>query len=139
MTGTSPAAASTAAFGNIIRGLSIYDRFTVHAELVGATGGTLDVVLQREIETDLWSDWARYVVLADAGAAIQHVFESDGPDLNITVVGGGTLAAPTVVLATDTFVGGHPGDALRMVGIAGVGTSAGAAQTVNVVAWVGRD
>ena len=66
ITGTSPGSASTAIVGSVARGLRAYDWFTVHANLQGATGGTLNVRLQRKITDDVWSDWVSFTQLADA-------------------------------------------------------------------------
>jgi hypothetical protein len=134
LTETSPAVASTAVSAGTITGLARYDWITVEADLQGATGGTLDVYVQRKLATNLWRDWIHFTQLAAGGAAVKYSAQPQ-PDTAIIVVGGGTDAAPGVALAANTSVGGHPGDTLRLVFVAGAGTSAGAAQTVRVMGW----
>lgn len=132
---TSPAAASTAA-GTIIRGLAQFDWFTIDAALIGATGGALDVYLQRGIGepgSETWVDWLHFTQLT-AGAAAVKYFASAGPGAQVnTMVTVGYGTSP--VLAAGTFTGGHPGDAVRALYVAGVSTSAGAAAAINITAW----
>ena len=134
--GNSPDASSTAAVGSICRGLLRYRFFTIHANLVGATGGTLNVRLQRKITDDVWSDWVSFPQLADAASAISYALDIPTTS-EISAVGGGTDASPTVALAADSTIGGHPGPEVRMVCTAGAGTSAGAAVSVYLVGWTG--
>ena len=123
---TSPAAASTVASTVEISGLEQYSSFTIDADLQGATGGSLDVILQR-FSGGQWRDWYRFAQLAAAAAAIHHTYV---PALNdsLTTVGVGT----STLIAAGAAVGGHPGDKLRFVFIAGASTSAGAEQVVTV-------
>jgi hypothetical protein len=133
---TSPEAASTAV-GTILRGLSAFDFFVIDAALVGATGGALDVYLQREVGipgsgTTVWRDWLHFTQLASGAAAIKYCLSSGvGSSTGITTVGEGT----TPVLAANAFIGGHPGDAVRALYVAGASTSAGAAIAINITAW----
>lgn len=129
---TSPAAAGNAA-GDAIGGLHNFDFFMIDAALVGATGGTLDVYLQREVGdlgSGTWRDWLHFPQLA-AGAAAVYYSLSTGADKTIVVVGNGGTPA----LAVNTFVGGHPGYQLRAYYVAGASTSAGAAVAINIMAW----
>lgn len=135
VTGTSPSAASTAVLGTF-RGLTRWDAFTVVAELQGATGGTLNVYLQRKVADDVWSDWVSFTQLAGGAAAVKYAV-CPALDNTIRVVGGGSDATPAPVLAAGTCVGGHPGDTVRVVLVAGVGTSAGTTQTVRIYAQRG--
>jgi len=136
ITGTSPASASTAIVGSVVLGLERYDWFTIDAALVGATGGTLDVYLQRRIALDsevtggVWADWLHLTQLASGASAIKYSLQT-GSDKTISTVAFGTDAsAGTPVLSAASFVGGHPGQALRCVCVAGASTSAGAAVTI---------
>lgn len=131
ITGTSPATATTAAIGSVINGLLQFNHFNIHANVQGATGGTLNLRLQRQIADDVWSDWLSLPQLGAAAAAISYA-ASLASATTIAVVGGGSLASPTVVLAANTFVGGHPGDRLRLIGTGGASTSAGATQTIYI-------
>jgi hypothetical protein len=134
---TSPAAASTAA-GTPISGLSDFEFFRIDAALVGATGGTLDVYLQRKIDTNVWADWLHFTQIASGGAAIKWTALAGNPTLSTSLTstfGIGTDAAPGVALAANTFLGGHPGQAIRPVYVAGASTSVGAAVLIYVTCW----
>lgn len=131
---TSPAEASTVVATTTVAGLEHYDWIAVEADLVGAAGGTLDVYVQRKLAANLWRDWIHFPQLAAGSAAVKYSVQS-GSTNDIYPVGGGTDAAPGVALAVDTAVGGHPGTELRVVFVAGAGTSEGAAQTIRVFGW----
>lgn len=134
ITDTSPGSASTA-IGDTVKGLADFDWFSVDAQLVGATGGTLDVYLQRKVDSDLWADWLHFPQLTAGAAAVKYSAQS-GSDKTIHAVGNGSDAsAGTPALAANTLVGGHPGDQLRAVYVAGAGTSAGAAVVIKVCGW----
>lgn len=137
ITGTSPAAAGQAALSGIAQRLEDYDSFYVTALLVGATGGTLDVYLQRRVTDDgsVWADWIHFPQLAAGAAAIKYNASSMPPAVaTATVIGttadNGTSGAPA--LAANTVLGGHPGEAVRCVCVAGASTSAGAAVTIHI-------
>lgn len=134
ITATSPASASTAVAVATVPGLEKFDWFAIEADLAGATGGTLDVYVQRRLANNLWRDWIHFPQLAAGAAAVKYSVQS-GSTTTITVVGGGTDASPGVALAVNTALGGHPGSELRVVFVAGASTSAGAAQTVRVYGW----
>lgn len=131
--GTTPAAAGTAV-GGAVHGLDRFDDFTIDAALVGATDGALDVYLQRKIGDDAWADWAHFPQLSAGGAAVRYSLHSGGAGNTLVVVGQGTDATPGVALAANTFVGGHPGSAVRAVYVAGASTSAGAAVKIRITA-----
>jgi hypothetical protein len=141
---TSPAVASTALSAATLGGLEEYDWFTIDAALVGATGGTLDVYLQRqiaaaaEVSGGVWADWLHFPQLSAGGAAVKYSAIT-GASTTITVVGNATDASgATPALAANTFIGGHPGNMLRAVYVAGTSTSAGAAVKIYVTAWKRR-
>lgn len=140
LTATSPNAASTAAATGTqgeAWGLEAYDSFSVHGALQGATGGTLDVYVQRLVQaaTDaggapIWEDWIHFTQLGAAAAAVKYAVSP--VSLNtIATVGQGTSPA----LAAGSSAGGHPGKACRLLFVAGASTSAGAVQTVKISAW----
>lgn len=136
ISGTSPAAAGTAIVGSALRGLEKFDWFTIDAALVGATGGTLDIYLQRQIALDsevtggVWADWLHFTQLAAAASAVKYSVQT-GADKTLSTVAHGTDAsAGTPALSAAAFVGGHPGLAVRCVAVAGASTSAGAAVTI---------
>lgn len=137
ITGTSPAAAGQAALATIATGLDQYELFSITAVLVGATGGTLDVYLQRRV-TDtgtVWADFVHFPQLASAASAVKYAAAMmPSPAATATVIGttadDGTTGAPA--LAVNTVVGGHPGDAVRAVCVAGASTTVGAAVTIYI-------
>lgn len=138
ITGAAPSAAGVAAVGSVIRGLSKYDWFTIDASLVGGTGGTLDVYLQRKIEgVDQWRDWVRFPQLAAGAAAIHYSCHAGAqPGINAVGIGtGATPLAPSLGSSTGINLGGHPGDQVRMVCSAGASTSAGGTQIVYITGW----
>ena len=106
------------------------------AALVGATGGALDVYLQRAIGepgSETWVDWLHFTQLTAGATAIKY-FASCGPGAQVnTLVTVGYGTSP--VLAAGTFTGGHPGDAVRALYVAGASTSVGAAVAINITAW----
>src|SRR6185312_14741433 len=136
LTGTSPAAAGKSELARI-EGLSRFSFFQFDAFLQGATGGTLDIYLQRSVfnaaGANVWIDWCHFTQFAAGGAAAVYTLSTIGSSSIATV---GTLSddltTGSLVLAANTFVGGHPGDKVRIVAVAGASTSAGAAQTVYI-------
>ncbi len=134
---TSPAAASTAA-GTIITGLEDFDFLRIDAALVGATGGTLNVHLQRQVKANVWADWLSFTQLAAGAAAVKYTTNCSGAAATTTIstsFGIGTDASPGVALAAGTFLGGHPGRAIRAVYVAGASTSAGAAVLIYITGY----
>lgn len=126
---TSPAAASTVA--NIpVKGLGIYRSMFCYAGLTGATGGALDVYIQTSPDGGTtWVDYAHFTQKA-AGAALTHqafTVSKGGQQTTLTTVGVGTVPALAV-----SVLGGDFGDMLRVVSVAGAGTSAGAAQILKL-------
>ncbi len=136
---TSPSSASTVV-GASITGLQDFEFFRIDAALQGATGGTLDVYLQRKITDNVWADWLHFTQLTAGGAAVKWTALAGNPTLSTALTstfGIGTDAAPAVALAANTFLGGHPGGAIRAVYVAGVSTSAGAPVLIHLTCWRG--
>lgn len=131
ISGTSPAAASTAAGTVIACGLADLDSLTVVASLVGATGGTLDVYLQTSHDGGTtYYDWAHFTQLTAGNAALKvvaHVPRTQ--NVAATTIGSGT----SPVLAANTITGGSWGDQMRLLFVAGASTSAGAAISVQLI------
>ena len=128
ITGTTPAAPGTAVVGSAITWLDRYDVVRIAADLVGATGGPLDVYLQTSPNGGAnWYDFAHFPQLAAAAAATKYFVAPTGSNA-ITVVGKDLAPA----LAANTCVGGHPGERMRVVAVAGALTTAGAAVTISV-------
>lgn len=137
ITGTSPAAAGRAVIGKQVGNIESYDDVVVVASLVGATGGTLDIYLQRLVDTNLWVDWIHFPQLAAGAAAVKYSAASMPPAAATAVVVGTSAddvtsgAAPA--LAANTVVAGHPGSNVRVVAVAGAGTTLGAAVDVRLM------
>lgn len=142
MSGTTTTSTTAAAIlGSVIGGLDKYDWFTVDASLVGAPVGTLDVYLQRRVQTTaqqsggVWADWMHFPQLTAGASRVYYSGQSLALNA-LTVVGRGTDAsAGTPALAANTSLGGHPGEALRLVTKSGTRTMTGAALVVVVNAW----
>lgn len=132
----SPAAPGTQILGSF-QGLTRFSVLTVDAILQGATGGTLDLYLQRLVDpvNGIWFDWARYTQLAAAVAAKSYTLSLDPSAAAPTITNVGewnAAASGTPVLAAGAIVPCHPGDQLRLVAVAGAGTTAGSTQAVYV-------
>lgn len=137
-TWTSPAAASTVV-GPTFKGdmLRKAERLVIDATLLGGTGGTLDVYLQRRIAPDVWRDWIHFPQVA-ATTAKKYTVTITGDGASIVETGGGSDAAPGVALAANTAVNVIPGDDVRVVSVAGGGTSAGASNTIDITPYTER-
>lgn len=142
LSGTSPAAASTAA-GASASGLAKFTAVRVDAVLTGATGGALDVYIQRKLAANVWVDWAHFPQLAAGASAVAYSFTVTTGNLGTAATGtlSATIAAittrgndatPSPGLAAATLDLNHPGDHIRVVYVAGASTSAGAAQVITV-------
>lgn len=134
-TGTSPAAAGVGAIDDPVDRLDSYDEFVVYADLVGATGGTLDIRLQQDLEPggptpgNVWRDWLAITQLAAGAAAIKRAAAATDRNLPTVTVGDGTTPA---LAATDGNIG-RIASRVRVVATAGASTSAGAAVTVWLI------
>jgi len=128
--GTSPAAASVAAIDDPLERLESYEEFVAYADLVGATGGTLDVRIQQDLEpsSGVWRDWLAFSQLAAGAAAISQAAAATDRNLPAVTVGGST---PALTSANGNI--GRPASRIRVVATAGSGTSAGAAVTVWLI------
>jgi hypothetical protein len=140
VTATSPASASTVVHTELFRSamLSRADLLTIDATLTGATGGTLDVYLQRKLASDKWRDLVHFAQLAAGAAAKHYSFTINGTTATISDVGGGSDATPGVALAAGAVSNVPPGGDIRVVFVAGASTSAGASQSITISAFSGR-
>jgi hypothetical protein len=135
---TSPSAASTVAGTARAYGLAACEGLTVVGQLVGATGGTLDVYLQTAYDaadvadaSATWFDFAHFTQLAAGAAAVKvlwHVNRATAVS-TVTTIGSGTSPA----LAAATILGGSWGNRMRLLFTAGAGTSVGAATSVTLI------
>lgn len=72
---TTPASASTVVHTTTFLKMAKFKEVTIIGDLVGATGGTLDVYLQCKFNqggTVKWYDWLHFVQLASGGAAARY-------------------------------------------------------------------
>jgi len=136
-TTTSPAAASTVA-GPSIRSVLLgrASKLVIDATITGATGGVLDVYLQRKVVSDVWRDWVHFTQATAGAAAAHYQFVITGNLTAITAGNGGTDAAPAVSLAANSAIDILPGEELRWVFVAGASTSSGAIQIVRITPFV---
>jgi hypothetical protein len=139
---TSPSAPGTKVSGNPVAGSASWapagvaaplDDFTsvgVVADLVGATNGALDIYLQQSPDQGLnWYDVVHWRVAAGAAAVSYSSPISQSTSTTVAVVvGKGTSPA----LASGAVVNGAFSDRMRLVMVAGSGTTAGAPVTVRL-------
>lgn len=139
VTATSPAAASTVVHTELFKGsvFSNTDLLVIDAALTAGTGGTLDVYLQRKLGSDSWADWLHFPQLTAATSA-RYAFTINGQGTSITAVGRGTDASPGVALAVNTSTNVVPGGDVRIVFVAGVGTSLGASNVITITPYTVR-
>ncbi len=144
-TETSPAAPGTAAssvavagagaaFGVGIAGpLDDYEALSITAELVGATGGTLDVYTQVSPDQGVtWFDYLHFPQLLNGASAIKYASPSSmyTQSQAATVIGKNLTPA----LAANTTTNGAFTDRMRILMVAGSGTSVGAAVKITMAA-----
>lgn len=133
VTATSPSSPGTAAAAATFASSDLHraDVLVVDAELVGATGGTLDVYLQTREGTD-WIDLAHFPQLASGATARAYTFCITGDGLGALAPVGRNLSP---ALAANVNTNRTPRGELRLLFVAGTGTSAGASQSVMVTAY----
>jgi hypothetical protein len=134
--GTSPASASTVA-QTAVTGLDTYAYCWIYSKIQGGTGGTLDVYLQTSPDAGTtWVDVGHYTQLAAAAPLAGSVvaFSKWGPTVSTAPTSTATTVntvSGTPVVAAGTFLPGVLGNALRVVFVAGTGTTAGTAQVIT--------
>lgn len=132
LTATSPSSQTVNVTTQVADNLEQFDWFTIDAALDGATGGVLDVYLQRYVPAlDTWVDWVAFTQQAAGAGITRYTMDSRAASGEIVVVGSGS----TPSLAADTMTCGHPGKKVRLVFSAGASTSAGAVQNVVLTGW----
>jgi hypothetical protein len=141
---TSPAAAGTAASSNLVLGgidngipngvlglIGDYDGAEIVAELTGATGGTLDVYVQSSPDEGAnWYDIIHFPQIA--GGAATAYYQSPLSTSTNTSAPKQVGKNLTPALVANTTINGALTDRLRLVMVAGSGTSAGAQVVVRV-------
>lgn len=141
---TSPASATTTA-QTPVTGLGGFRSVAIYANIQGGTGGTLDLTIQFSPDGGTtWVDYARFAQLAAGAAAIHRVwmFSKDQPRPTVLgdAAGAGVIVGPATIgvgtspaITAASAIGGEWGDRLRIVAVAGAGTSAGAAQNIKAI------
>lgn len=147
ITGTTPSSATTAVVGTAIDTYSldssqttktaaeVADDVDIIADLIGATGGTLDVYLQTsEDSTDgsngVWTDIVHFPQqAAGGGAKTYRLTMTRGTQTSVIQQVGHALAP---ALAVNTMVGGTVPRWLRVVAVGGASTTLGASITIKI-------
>lgn len=106
----------------------------VDAQIVGATGGTVDVYLQRKIAADTWRDWIHFPQVA-AATTKRYSLAIDGTGATIVETGGGSDATPGVGLAANTAINIIPGGEVRLVTVTGGGVSIAASVSITITPY----
>lgn len=135
ISGVSPTSAQGAGvIGGAYSGLQEFSRADIVGTIQGATGGTLNLIVQTSYDgkhvgdpTKRWWDVAAFAQEASLGAVANFL---------ITLIRGGSGAAPVALtqgtLAAGTVLPNALGDSLRLWGVPGAGTNAGALQQLEV-------
>jgi ABC-type amino acid transport substrate-binding protein len=136
MSFTSPSSATTTVMYTTASNTSLFTTCSAYVAQTGATGGTLDIYIQTMLKqvnnpTGYWVDVAHTAQMAAAAAKTAYTFpitrwSSTAPGITAGI--NTTSGTPTLTAATVTQ--GILGYKLRVVVVAGAGTSAGAVQTI---------
>jgi len=141
---TSPSAAGAAASSQAVQGAASYlpagvagpvddyAALAIVAELVGATGGTLDVYIQQNPSGDgvTWFDLVHFAQLSAGHGAVTYESSVSLYSQATSPVVVGKNAAPA--LGAGTSLNGAFSDRLRLLMVAGASTTAGAPVKVTV-------
>jgi hypothetical protein len=134
ISGLSPNAPGSAVVGSAIGGLQEFSKAEIQASIRGATGDTLNLIVQTSFDgkpvsdpSKTWWDLAAYVQLAAGSGPFSTL---------VSVIRGSTGAAPQALtqgtLAAGTVLQNALGDALRLLAVPGAATTLGALQTLNI-------
>jgi hypothetical protein len=117
--------------------LSTSDKIVIDAIIVGATGGVLDIVLQRNVAPNVWFDWVHFPQINAGGGVACNLTIDGGSRLNsITNLSNGTdSTSGSLGLPAGSFVDAIAGGPVRVVMNAGAGTTLGALQTLYFTAY----
>jgi len=118
--------------GGIAGPMQDYDAVDVIAELKGATGGTLDVYVQISPDDGgSWYDIVHFPQLANGAAQVYYQAPISNATTTTTAIVVGKNLVPALT-GTVSVVNGAFSDRMRLVMVAGSGTSAGAQLVVKV-------
>lgn len=139
VTSATAATATTAAIASQFAGgwLKSAEKLVIDAKLVGPTGGTLDVCLQRKIATDKWRDWIRFPQVS-AGATKYYVATISGEGAAITECGNSTDNSPAMTIAANTLINQIPNEVVRIVCTTGAGTSVAGSVDITITPFTER-
>jgi hypothetical protein len=111
--------------------LDDYDSIGIDADLVGATGGTLDVYLQSSPDQGVnWYDIVHWTQLLSGAAAVKYSSPISQSTSTSTATAVGKNLSPS--LNQGTVVNGAFSDRMRLVMVAGSGTTVGAPVVVRL-------
>ncbi len=103
--------------------------FIILAELMGGTGGALDVLIEHSPDGVDWYEAIHFTQAAAATASFQHISRQQNTAGTTLVVGKNNTTTMTLAASS---VGGPPLlPFVRVRYVAGVGTSAGATQRIR--------
>lgn len=114
-------------------GMFDFSGYTFLADLQGATGGTLDVVIEHSPDGVNFYEFAHFAQLA-AGAALSSLTVVKVPTTSVLFTVGKNLTT-TTTLAASTVIAPPYFDTWRVRYVAGAGTSAGAPVSLSVLCW----
>lgn len=133
----SPAVPGTVISSKLPGSFLTADVVTITALLTGATGGTLDVLLQYQAATNVWVDWVRFPQITAAAAQACYQVSSNGTGTSTILTSSIStdVAVGTGGLAANAMSNIQPNGPVRVVFIAGASTSAGASQSFIVTCF----
>ncbi len=135
-----PAAPGTAlgsmANGGAVSGLEMFDMLTFDVKIVGGTGGTTDVYLQKLIAdasgTNVWADFVHFTQVTTGATSVQTAATQDNQQATPAANWGTDGSAGTPALAANSIAPGYPGSTLRLVAVAGTGTTVAGSVTLYI-------
>lgn len=148
---TSPNAAGTVASSNAVSGgqgtgwpagvaapLDGFNALNIVAEITGATGGTLDLYIQLSVDMGAnWYDVAHFPQATALSAVKYYDAPMSNATTNTTTTQVGKNLSPALALGSGgigSVVNGAFSDRMRLVMVAGSGTTLGASVVVKVFA-----
>lgn len=113
--------------------LDDYDSVGIDADLKGATGGTLDVYVQQSPDQGVtWYDIVHFTQLTNGNAAVKYSAPISQATNTTAPQAVGQNLTPALGGASASVVNGAFSDRMRLVMVAGTGTTQGAAVVVRL-------